>query len=142
MRCILYIGRNYIMKRWIHASEDTSQIPAGYLKTNRFNCPSIKTDDQRNALEALELAISQKFNQFDKMNEITLHLTSDEFWQGTITWFEEGYYIQLEGTRSSFTAFVTGDSVIRKPRKGLTPVATYKVEGRCGQVEYMSKART
>lgn len=64
------------MKRYIQ----TSDIPDGYLRTTKFTTPSIKTDDQRNALEALEIAIAEKFDQFDKMNEITLHLTSDSFW--------------------------------------------------------------
>lgn len=66
------------MKRWIHATE----LPDGYLKTTRFTTPSIKTNDQRNALEALEVAIAEKFDQFDKMNDITMNLTSDTHWQG------------------------------------------------------------
>ena len=61
-----------VMKRYIR----TSEIPDGYLRTTRFSTPSIITDDQRNALEALEIAIAEKFDQFDKMNDITFHLSS------------------------------------------------------------------
>lgn len=126
------------MKRYIHAAQE---LPDGYLTTTIFNCRSIKTDDQRNALEALEIAISQKFNQFDKMNEITSHLTSDTHWEGKITEYGNGYYIQLEGTRSSFVAFVSANRVIRKPRNAGDVIRYYEVEGREGQVEKMSQAK-
>ena len=126
------------MKRWIHATE----LPDGYLKTTRFTTPSIKTDDQRSALEALEVAISQKFDQFDSMIEITVHLTSDSFWQGTIEEYSEGYYIKLEGTRSGFQAFVaTGGDIIRKPRKLSEMIGYYDVQGSGGRVEHMSRRR-
>ena len=125
------------MKRYIR----TSEIPYGYLRTTKFTTPSIKADDQRNALEALEIAIAEKFNQFDKMNEITIHLTSDSFWQGVIEEYEEGYYIKLSATRSGFQAFVQGDSVIRKPRNLGDRIAYYNVEGNRGTVELMSRAR-
>lgn len=127
------------MKRWIHSSDNVYH--EGYLKTTKFNCPSIQTDEQRNALEALEIAIIEKFKQFEAMNDITLHLTSDSFWQGTIDEYPEGYYIQLYGTRSNFVAFVEGDHVIRKPRKLSNPIVKYEVEGIRGQVDYMSKGR-
>lgn len=125
------------MKRYIRSSD----IPGGYLRTTRITTPSIKTDDQRNALEALEIAITEKFDQFDKMNEITIHLTSDSFWQGVIEEYEEGYYIKLSATRSGFQAFVQGDSVIRKPRNLSDRVAYYDVEGNRGTVYFMSRAR-
>ena len=125
------------MKRYIR----TSDIPDGYLRTTRFSTPSIRTDDQRNALEALETAITEKFDQFDKMNEITLHLTSDSFWQGVIEEYQEGYYIKLSATRSVFQAFVQGDSVIRKPRNLGNRISYYDVKGNRGTVEFMSKAR-
>ncbi len=125
------------MKRYIQ----TLDIPGGYLRTTKFSTPSIKTDDQRNALEALEIAITEKFDQFDKMNEITIHLTSDSFWQGVIEEYEEGYYIKLSATRSGFQAFVQGDSVIRKPRNLSDRIAYYEVEGNRGTVEFMSRAR-
>ena len=125
------------MKRYIQ----TSDIPGGYLRTTKFSTPSIKTDDQRNALEALEIAITEKFDQFDRMNEITIHLTSDSFWQGVIEEYEEGYYIKLSATRSGFQAFVQGDSVIRKPRNLSDRIAYYEVEGNRGTVEFMSRAR-
>ncbi len=127
------------MKRWIHATE----LPDGYLKTTRFTSPSIKTDDQRNALEALEVAIAEKFDQFDKMNEITLHLTSDTHWQGVIEEYDEGYYIKLEGTRSSFQAFVLlgGGGVVRKPRILSEMIGYYDVDGSNGQVYNMSRRR-
>lgn len=126
------------MKRLIISDKE---MPDGYLKTTRFSTPSIRTDDQINALEALEIAISEKFEQFDKMNDITFNLTSDEFWSGTISEYDTGYYIQLEGTRSSFSAFVEHDSVTRKSRHLTTPLRVYDVEGLAGQVTFMSNAR-
>lgn len=125
------------MKRYIR----TSEIPDGYLRTTKFTTPSIRTDDQRNALEALEIAITEKFDQFDKMNDITLHLTSDSFWHGVIEEYEEGYYIKLSATRSGFQAFVQGDSVIRKPRNLSDRIAYYDVEGNRGTVEFMSREK-
>lgn len=128
------------MKRWIHASEE-KELPGGYLTTTKFTAPFIKTDEQKNALEALELSIAEKFRLFDQMCDITEHLTSDPHWMGTITEYPEGYYIQLEGTRSGFQAFVTGDQVIRKPRKLSEKVRIFDVEGRRGQVERMREDR-
>ena len=125
------------MKRYIRAAS----LPNGYLKTTKFTTPSIKTDDQFNALEALEVAISSKFDQFDRMCDIQLHLTSDSTWTGKIDEYEEGYYIQLEATRSSFQAFVAGDKVIRKPRVLSNKIATYEVEGTRGRVDWMSNAK-
>ena len=68
------------MKRLIRSS----QMPAGYLKTTRITTPSIKTDDQRNALEALEIAISEKFAQFDAFMSRQTYLTSAGSWRGVI----------------------------------------------------------
>ena len=116
-------------------------MPNGYLRTTKFTTPSIKTDAQRNVLEAFELAVSQKFKQFDTMNDITCHLTSDCFWQGEVYEYEKGYYIQLNGTRSSFVAFVAGDMVIRKPRNAGLFLHRYSIEGRNGLVEFMSHAK-
>ena len=126
------------MKRWIHAAEE---LPAGYLKTTRFTAPSIKTDEQRNALEALEIAISEKFKQFDQMCDIQFHLTSDASWRGTIDEYPEGYYIKLEVTRAGFQAFVEGDHVIRKPRKLSEKIRTFDVQGTNGEVYYMSRGK-
>ena len=125
------------MKRWIHASE----IPNGYLKTSKFTAPSIRTDDQRNALEALEIAITEKFKQFDTMCDIQFHLTSEASWTGYIDEYPEGYYIRLEATRSGFQAFVQGDVVIRKPRKLSEKIGTYEVEGTAGRVDWMSRRK-
>ena len=47
-------GKTKVMKKWIHAKTD------GYLQTTKFTTPSIKTDDQRNALEAFEIAVIEK----------------------------------------------------------------------------------
>lgn len=131
------------MKRLIRSSNDLNDdyntMPEGYLKTNKFTAPSIKTDDQRNALEALELAIMQKFKQFEAMCDRTFYLTSAAFWQGEIYQYDTGYYIQLEGTRSNFTAFVQLDSVIRKPRNIGELIAKYSVEGEDGEVRYLSR---
>ena len=75
------------------------------------------------------------------MNEITLHLTSDSFWQDVIEEYPEGYYIKLSATRSGFQAFVQGDFVIRKPRNLGDRIAYYEVEGNRGLVEFMSRAK-
>ena len=123
------------MKRYVHAADDT----AGYLQTTRFTTPSIKTDDQRNALEALEVAMLEKRKQFDAMCDIQLHLTSEATWRGVINEYEQGYHILLEATRSSFQAFVHGDQVIRKPRNAGLAIRQYKVEGVRGRVEWMSR---
>lgn len=118
-----------------------SELPAGYLRTTRFSTPSIKTDDQRNALEAFEVAVANKFDQFDKFMERQMYLTSDSSWSGYIEVYPEGYYVSLEGTRSSFQAFVSKDLTIRKPRK-LSPMeGYYDVNGNAGQVYYMSSLR-
>lgn len=128
------------MKRWIHASEETN-LPDGYLKTSRFTAPSINTDDKRNAVEALEIAISQKFDQFDKMCDITFDLTSSSSWSGVIDEYPEGYYITLEGTRSGFQAFVQRDDVIRKPRNLSPVVRKYYVQGERGTVYKIQEAK-
>lgn len=125
------------MKRLIRAAE----MPAGYLKTTRITTPSIKTDDQRNALEALEIAISEKFAQFDAFMNRQTYLTSAGSWRGVIEVYPSGYYINLEGTRSGFQAFVSGDRVIRKPRILGEMEGYYEVEGDNGQVYYMSRRR-
>lgn len=125
------------MKRWIHAAE----MPAGYLKTNSINCPSIKTDDQMNALEALEIAIAGKFDQFDKFMDRQYYLTSAGSWSGRIEVYPSGYYINLEGTRSGFQAFVSEDNVIRKPRMLGDMIGYYEVNGDNGQVYWMSQRR-
>lgn len=125
------------MKRWIHASE----MPAGFLKTTKFTTPSIETDDQRNALEALEIAIASKYGQFDAFMNRQAYLTSEASWSGRIEVYPEGYYIFLEGTRSGFQAFVSNGDVIRKPRNLGQYEGRYDVEGVNGQVYYMSPLR-
>lgn len=126
------------MKKLIRSTEE---IPNGYLTTNKFNAPFIRTDGQRNALEALEIAISQKFKQFNSMCDIQFHLTSAPTWSGTIDEYDEGYYIQLEATRSSFQAFVQNDTVIRKPRNLSNEVTRYRVYGEEGQVTHMTSGK-
>lgn len=127
------------MKRWIHSS---TEMPEGYLGTTKFTARNIETDDQRNALEALEIAISEKFKQFDSMIAVQFGLTSGSSWEGTIDEYPEGYYIQLTATRSSFNAFVSGDSVIRKPRNLSDKIGSYLVSGDAGTVYYMSKRKS
>lgn len=122
-------------------TQKNNELPDGYLRTTRFTTPSIKTDAQRNALEAFELAVSQKFKQFDDFMTRQIYLTSDTSWSGVIEEYPEGYYVKLEGTRSGFQAFVQGDSVIRKPTK-LSPMsAYYEVNGNAGTVYWMSRRK-
>lgn len=119
------------MKRVIKAN---AELPAGYLKTNRFNS---RVSDN-NVLEAIEIAISQKFNQFQSFMDRQMYLTSGTGWTGTVDQYEDGYYIQLEATRSQFNAFVSGDTVIRKPVNPGKKVASYRVSGDAGHVEFIS----
>ena len=125
------------MKRYIR----TAELPAGYLKTNRFNS---KIADN-NVLQAIEIAISQKFDSFEEFCDRQLHFTSDSAWTGTVTQYElQGYYIQLEATRAQFVAFVdeTGN-VIRKPRN-LDPksiIGEWDVSGNRGHIEFVSSNR-
>ena len=127
------------MKRYVHAM--TREMPDGYLRTTKFTAPSIKSDDQRNALEAFELAVSQKFKQFDDFMNRQAALTSDPSWTGVIEEYPEGYLIKLEGTRSGFTAFVDGDTVVRKPIKLSPMVGYYNASGNSGTVQWMSRRK-
>ncbi len=122
------------MKRYIRSAE----LPPGYLKTNRFNS---RLNGNNNVLEAIEIAISLKFDQFDRMLDRQMYLTSGTSWSGKVTEYPEGYYIELEATRSSFQAFVAGDSVIRKPTRLSDPVGQYDVQGDAGTVQYISPMR-
>lgn len=119
------------MKRVIKVN---AELPAGYLKTNRFN----SRISDNNVLEAIEIAISQKFNQFQSFMDRQMYLTSGTGWTGTVDQYEDGYYIQLEATRSQFNAFVSGDTVIRKPVNPGKKVASYRVSGDAGHVEFIS----
>ena len=118
------------MKRLVKCSE----MPDGYLKTNRFNSKI----NNNNVLEAIEIAISQKFDQFDKFIDRQYYLTSGGGWTGVVDEYEEGYYIQLEATRANFNAFVSGDRVIRKPINLSDKIASYQVSGDSGHIEYVS----
>lgn len=129
------------MKRYIHSADNAREIPSGYLKTSKFTAPSIKTDDQRNACEAFELAVTQKFPQFDNFMNRQIYLTSDTSWSGIIEEYPEGYYVKLEGTRGGFQAFVQGDSVIRKPVKLSPMIGYYQANGNSGTVYWMSKRK-
>lgn len=117
------------MKRYIRATE----LPPGYLKTNHFN----SSISDVNVLEAIEFAIAAKFDQFDAMIDRQMYLTSGSSWTGKVTEYPEGYYIELEATRSGFQAFVSGPYVIRKPRKLSDPIGVYSVEGNAGHIEYI-----
>lgn len=127
------------MKKYIKSTE----IPDGYLKTSKFTAPSIKTREQRNALEALEIAIVEKFPQFDRFCDRQVYFTSGAHWQGVIDEYESGYYIQLTATQSAFNAFVAKDKVIRKPvgSKLGKLIRSFEVDGDNGQVDRMSQAR-
>lgn len=122
------------MKRYIKSTE----LPPGYLKTNHFNS---RINDNNSVLEAIEIAIAAKFDQFDKMMDRQMYMTSGTSWYGKVTEYPEGYYVQLEATRSSFQAFVAGADVIRKPVKLSDPVGVYEVEGDAGHVQYISKMK-
>ena len=124
----------------VKATEEILPHP-GFLKTSKFTAPSIKTDEQRNALEAFEIAVTQKYKQFDALLSRQLYLTSDTAWTGKIDEYETGYYVQVEATRSNFNAFVQGDTVIRKPRNPGEKIATYEIEGYSGTVHWMSRAK-
>ena len=116
------------------------RIPDGYLRTTKFTTPSIKSEIQRNALEAFEIAVCEKFDQFDRFCDIQCYLTSGCNWTGIIDEYEVGYYIQIEGTRCSFNAFVCGDSVIRKlsSKKLGNKLRSFSISGIEGLVSWMS----
>lgn len=133
---------NILNEDWYEDIQSATEMPAGFLKTSKFTAPSIKTDEQRNALEAFEIAVTEKYKQFESLLDRQFQLTSDTAWYGTITQYEEGYYINIEATRSSFSAFVQGDTVIRKPRNLRPAICSFDVEGRDGTLSWMSKRRT
>lgn len=120
------------MKRWIHASED---MPEGYLQTTRFNSNMPDSAGARNVLEAIEIAVMDRYKQFNDMCQRTYLLTSDCGWSGTVDEYPEGYYIQIEGTRAAFSAFVSGDRVIRKPRLLSDKIKTWNVAGNEGHIQ-------
>lgn len=128
------------MKKTVYPKDyvKATEIPPGYLQTSRFTTPSIRTDAQRNALEAFEIAVVVKYDQFKKLCDRQLHFTSDSSWTGTITEYEEGYYVEVEGVRSKFQAFVRGDDVIRKPVKLGDKIHVYRFTGWDGLVNWMS----
>lgn len=125
------------MKRYIKSSE----LPSGYLGTNKFSVHRNLTDDEMNVVEAFEIAVTEKFDQFDRFCDIQLHLTSGSSWIGEVYEYEAGYWIKLSATRSGFQAFVSGDHVIRKPRNAGELIATYQIEGERGTIYYVREER-
>lgn len=113
-------------------------MPRGYLKISGYLTHSIRTAERMDALEAVEFAVRQKFKQFAAMNSRTFDLASESPWQGYVFHYEKGYYIQLEGTKSNFVAFVADDKVIRKPRNTGFLIHRYYIEGCDGLIEFMS----
>ncbi|WP_394916985.1 hypothetical protein [uncultured Robinsoniella sp.] len=78
---------------------------------------NLKTQEERNIGEIIEIAMCEKEEQFKKMLDRTCYLTSDTGWSGTVKLYRCGYYIELEGTRSVFKCFLDNcNNVIRKPR--------------------------
>ena len=68
-----------------------------------------------------------------------MYLTSGTSWSGKVTEYPEGYYIQIEATRSSFQAFVSANGdVIRKPTRLSDPIGEYDVSGDAGHIQYIS----
>lgn len=121
------------MKRVIRASE----LPPGYLETNRFN----SRINDNNVLEAVEIAIAEKFDQWEKTMDRQFYLTSGTGWRGEVTQYPEGYYVKVEVTRGGFQAFVEGDHVIRKPVRLSEPIGKFDIQGDKGHVEFVSRNR-
>ena len=120
------------MKLYVKSAE----LPDGFLKTNHFNS---RINGNNHILEVIEFAIAAKFDQFDKMLDRQMYLTSGTSWSGKVTEYPEGYYIQIEATRSSFQAFVSANGdVIRKPTRLSDPVGEYDVSGDAGHIQYIS----
>lgn len=89
---------------------------------------NLKTNAQMNVAEQIECLMISK-NSFESMLNISFHLTSCDGWQGTATQYEEGYYIELIGTRSQCNGFIDNKgNIIRKPSK-LTLIKKYNVKG-------------
>ncbi len=116
-------------------SVECADLPNGYLKTNRFN----SRINDNNVLEAIEIAISQKFDQWSKTMDRQFYLTSGTGWNGIVVQYPEGYYIQVDVTRGRFQAFVEGDHIIRKPLKLSDPIGKFWISGDGGHVEYISR---
>lgn len=65
----------------------------------------------------LDIAISEKHDTFEKMLDITYNLTGDDAWSGHVYTCKQGMWFKLEGTRSSFQAYVDSNGrLVRKPR--------------------------
>ena len=119
------------MKRVVRASE----LPPGYLTTTRFN----SRINDNNVLEAVEIAIAEKFDQWEKTMDRQFYLTSGTGWRGEVIQYPEGYYVKVEVTRGGFQAFVEGDHVIRKPVRLSEPIGKFDIQGDKGHVEFVSR---
>ena len=100
----------------------------------------MKTREQRNIAEKLEAFMIQS-PSFDTMLSITANVTSDTHWTGTVKVFDEGFYIQLVGTRSQASGFLDNDgNLIRKPRN-ITAIEVWDVQGTRTEIQSAVKVK-
>lgn len=85
---------------------------------------------------SFEIAFTAKSDMYEKFMERTWFLTGDRGFDGEVyIASNKGIYFKLEGTRSTFSAFVTtGGEVIRKP-KNIIFDALYDIKGNDKEIE-------
>lgn len=94
---------------------------------------------QRDIAEQVECLMVGKEKQFEKFIDITVYLTSDSSWNGVVTEYNEGYYIELHGTRSGIKGFIDcNGNCIRKPRN-IIPLCMYDIYGHYTEIENVER---
>lgn len=102
---------------------------------------NLKTQEERNIAEIIEIAMLEKEEQFKKMLDRTCYFTSGNGWSGTVKLYSCGYYIELEGTQSAFKCFLDNcNNVIRKPRN-IEIEEQYSVSGDNTEIQRISRDR-
>lgn len=92
----------------------------------------LKTTEERNVAEIVEIMMLEKEQQFEKFLERISLLTSDMMWQGCVSFYNKGIYIEFSGTRSALNGFFDNQyNLIRKPRKLGEIRKKYDISG-CG----------
>lgn len=98
---------------------------------------SLKTQEQFNIAEVIEICMMEKEAQFIKFLERTNHFTSDMGWTGNITEYEQGFYLDLCATQCTFKCFLDNtNNVIRKPNNiKLDKIRCYTVSGNNTEIQ-------
>lgn len=101
-----------------------------YREDGSVKCTGTEDFSHERLLKMLVgVAINGKKKQYDAMISITLTLTSDTWYHGTLTEYDKGWYLEVMGTQSGFKCFVDYNcNVIRKPVK-TTLVKKFEISG-------------